>query len=329
MDATARIIDAASADWSRFNRASFSFGHFLAKNELFQLPRLRTLAKRMLAEHGPNRVDCLVGDKGTGANWSDWKSNAAELDFCFDHMPEPAQSYVVIKQIQRDAEYGTFFNRVMGEFRETLIPELAEQMTWGSAYLFLAAPGFSTPYHIDHETGVLLQIHGSKALSLYYGTEPSLPTQHEREHYYMGNLDAAAYRADMLDQAITYNMSPGTGVHLPVNAPHWVKNGDEYSVSLSINFCLQPFDRAARVHQANHILRKFGLSPRPPGVSPVADRLKRIPIDVLSRKNPETMDEMLRSGVRRLNDMLVVGRAAARRVRMLGQEGKLDERPAQ
>ena len=29
---------------------------------------------------------------------------------------------------------------------------------------------------------------------------------------------------------------PGQGVHIPVDAPHWVRNGPVVSVSLNINF---------------------------------------------------------------------------------------------
>ncbi|HLV19439.1 MAG TPA: hypothetical protein VKZ49_01105 [Polyangiaceae bacterium] len=312
-----QIIDPQSADWQKFNQTSFSFKHSLDRNELLDLPHLQRLARKMVRLHGPERVSCLVGNKGADANWSDWKSTSSELDYCFERINEPGQSYIIIKDVERDPEYASFLTQTLQEFSSLLAPALYAQVTWPSAYLFIAAPGFFTPYHMDHETGVLLQIHGAKDLCLFDANDPSLLTQQERERYYMGNLDSATYRSEMVDRATVYRMSPGVGVHLPVNAPHWVRNLDSYSVSLSINFCLKAYDDYALVHQANYLLRRLGLSPRHPGASPVRDRAKKAAIALLSKRAPETKDEMLRSGVRRLNAVLTAGRRAAVSARTL------------
>jgi hypothetical protein len=69
-------------------------------------------------------------------------------------------------------------------------------------------------------------------------------------------------------------LQPGDGVHVPVNAPHYVLNGTEASVSFSITFRTPEGDRRSAVYQVNDKLRSFGLSPRPVGKTPILDRAK-------------------------------------------------------
>jgi hypothetical protein len=59
-------------------------------------------------------------------------------------------------------------------------------------------------------------------------------------------------------------------------------------------------DRRARVYQVNHLLRRMGLSPTPPGKSPVRDAVKVAGMGLLSKSAPRTIDEILFSGVNRL-----------------------------
>jgi hypothetical protein len=68
---------------------------------------------------------------------------------------------------------------------------------------------------------------------------------------------------------------PGNGVHIPVNAPHWVQNDNNISVSVSINY--HSWDSEyAHLYCANYFLRrKLGLTPTPPAKSALRDFLKR------------------------------------------------------
>jgi hypothetical protein len=69
-------------------------------------------------------------------------------------------------------------------------------------------------------------------------------------------------------------MQPGDGVYLYPWVPHWVYNGPEPSLSLSITFRTARSERIELAHRCNARLRKLGLSPQPAGDSALADRLK-------------------------------------------------------
>ena len=71
-------------------------------------------------------------------------------------------------------------------------------------------------------------------------------------------------------------MRAGDGVHVPVTAPHWVKNGPEVSVSFSITFRSPISERMTRLHQLNARLRKLGLSPARVGAHPTIDSVKDV-----------------------------------------------------
>jgi hypothetical protein len=64
-----------------------------------------------------------------------------------------------------------------------------------------------------------------------------------------------------------------------VNAPHWVKNDPNVSISLSVNFTWKDSERA-NAYPANFLLRKLGIHPRPPKQSPVTDATKNAVIAV-------------------------------------------------
>ncbi len=75
-------------------------------------------------------------------------------------------------------------------------------------------------------------------------------------------------------RATECRLEPGRGVHVPVAAPHWVKNGDRVSVSFSVTFRSARSKRIANIHQMNHRLRRYGVRPSALGASVLRDHVK-------------------------------------------------------
>lgn len=51
------------------------------------------------------------------------------------------------------------------------------------------------------------------------------------------------------------------GVHIPINAPHWVKNANNVSIAVSINYHVWASERA-NIYRINYYLRnKLGVTP--------------------------------------------------------------------
>ena len=281
----------------QFNRSSFQFSHNLAAHPLFEIPRLVELANSLLNKD-KTKVAFYSADLPLTAGWKHKAPRKAmsveEAIACI----EESGSWVLLKSVQEVPPYRAVLEQCLRELEELTGAPLQKEITWVDAYIFIASPRSVTPYHIDHESNFLLQIHGEKDINLFDPNDRSVLTDEEIEYYYIGHLSGAKYREENQSKASVYHLTPGTGVHHPARAPHWVKNGDGFSVSLSINFCMRQYDLQARVYQANHYLRKLGIRPTPPGLSPLRDGLKIRALGSIPRiRKPKTKYELLRYGI--------------------------------
>ena len=59
-----------------------------------------------------------------------------------------------------------------------------------------------------------------------------------------------------------------------MTAPHWVQNGDEVSISLSVTFRSESSVREAELYRLNKRLRALGIEPSPIGRTPSRDHAK-------------------------------------------------------
>ena len=103
----------------------------------------------------------------------------------------------------------------------------------------------------------------------------SILSEEELERFYAGgtrNLQRLTPAIEARAQA--FELQPGQGLHIPVNAPHWVRNGPDVSISFSVTFRTDASQRREIAYRINHRLRQLGVEPRPVGQSPAVDALK-------------------------------------------------------
>jgi hypothetical protein len=94
------------------------------------------------------------------------------------------------------------------------------------------------------------------------------------ENYYSGAHRNLPFDPEWESRGQTFELPPGTGLHVPVTAPHYVKNGNEVSISLSITFQNPENERRRTIYHANSELRKRGLKPAVVGNSRLRDEVK-------------------------------------------------------
>jgi hypothetical protein len=99
-------------------------------------------------------------------------------------------------------------------------------------------------------------------------------SESEIEQFYCGNMEAAQYQVDNQSRGREFHIRPGDALYHPPLAPHWVQNGPQVSISVSMGFNTRSLDRRARIYQANKILRRVGFKTPPPGRSPLLDSLR-------------------------------------------------------
>ena len=263
---------------ANYNRACFMFDHQLHLNPLFELDNLAALTERLPAE----AVYCSVGAAEVGGGWNQGEDPKRHVPGIVRSIAE-AGALVMLKSVDRDPEFGPVFRQVVAELATQVGDQLIEDLDLGRATLLISSPHRVTAYHIDAEVNYLLQIRGEKQFYVFDGRDRTLVSDAELEAFYAGDFNAAHYRQDRQDSATVCHMAPGKGAHVPVNAPHWVRNGEQVSVSLSVNYDLRSNHQVGTVYRINHRLRRVGLRPLAPGVSPWRDRLKVAAFDGANR----------------------------------------------
>ena len=201
-------------------------------------------------------------------------------------------------------QFNEIVDRFLADLSEVYQQDIKAQTWRPFVTLFISSPGAYANYHMDHTWNFLLQISGQKAVHLYDPCDPEVITEEDKEAWYMKNFTISP-RAFSKD--IEYKLGPGDGVHHPVNAPHWVQNGSEISISLSIGLCLHKSNQDAKVYQANYLLRKLGLNPTPPHQSKWRDRIKISLVSRWSDRNSNSLDGVVFSGGNRLKQLLGFG----------------------
>lgn len=185
--------------------------------------------------------------------------------------------WMVLWNIEQAPEYRELLNSCVDDAERHLAANGGSRRR--EAFLFLSAPGAVTPVHFDPEHNLLLQVKGVKEINVGRFADPADQLR-ELDRYHDGghrNLDR------MPEEFECFRMAPGDGVYVYPWAPHWVKNGPEASISLSITFRTAQSDRAEHVHALNAHLRRLGLKPRPPGVSSAIDRAKGGVVEAVRR----------------------------------------------
>ena len=236
--------------------------HTLVGHPLLTLDAIADLADRFEGRVERHRADLPVVMPG----------GAPELDGPPSETVRGIESngcWMVFWYLESVPEYKDLLDQCLDQVETYLPPEVGRAVR-RECFLFLSAPNAVTPVHFDPEHNFLLQIKGRKDMHVTsFGSE--LEQLGELERYFDGG-DRNLGTMPAGDE--TFVLQPGNGVYVPSFWPHWVQNGPEASISLSITFRTRESQRAERVHLFNAGLRRLKLSPRPPGTSMAGDRAK-------------------------------------------------------
>ena len=273
-----------------FDRQPFKIAHNLVGHSLLQLPRLVELASTLNSpilyfrgDHAINQVDIAAGPRGVKRTFVDRKLARPELSAVETIAQiESCRAWMQLRDVASDPEYATLLRTIIGEFRvpsERVAPGLSAPR----ADIFVSSPGAITPFHLDEEHNFLLQIRGSKKLSIADGFNAAVLDRESLRAYFRGSGELAPYSEHLEQHSVQVNLQPGEGVHIPPCYPHWVQNGDEVSISLGILWFSDVTARRRHLYRVNDRLERAGLRPAMPGVRPVSDAVKALPLTIKRR----------------------------------------------
>ena len=264
--------------WITFDPDAFSpmritsVRHDLADHPLFQLSALIELADRL-----PTR-------------FIRFHSGNVRPETSFVHAPtthgvdmppreiirniEEAGAWLSLHHIQQDPVY----SKLVADVLDSTLPRIADKdggFHNFAGWIFVSAPGAITPYHMDHENNFILQVRGEKDVHVFDPLVRSVVSERCLEVFHRTwSRDLVLYEESHEAHATVFHVKPGEGAYMPTTAPHWVKNGDNVSITVSFTYYSRETRRRERLHQLNWVLRRLGLDPAPVDSSLLRDALK-------------------------------------------------------
>ncbi len=252
-----------------FDRTAFAFSHTLHNQEPFRLPALLELARHIYAHGKGFHVEEDPTAPGNGWNVKPPQKSLVENLEEIEH----THSFVMLKRVHEEPDYKLILDECLCELSEFTGIDICKRYRDPLMTILVTSPHRVTPYHMDSESTLLMQVQAAKSMYLFDGNDRAILPTTELERYWTGDINAATYKQSLQDRAWKFDLEPGKGVFFPVTFPHWVQNGPQVSVSVSINM-KRATDDAADAFRVNARLRKIGLHPKEPGKAPLVDHAK-------------------------------------------------------
>lgn len=243
--------------------------HALGLHPLMELDALARLAETLpAASIEYNAADQPIGVEGKPA------ATGIPIGETIRHI-ETTQSWAVLKNIEQDPAYAALLADLLAEIRPAIEARTGRMLKM-QGYVFVTSAGGVTPYHFDPEHNILMQVRGSKVMTQFPAGNAAFAPDEVHETYHTGGGRELKWREDLLAGGREFPLAAGEAVFVPVMAPHFVRNGPEPSVSLSITWRSEWSFAEADARAFNGLLRKLSLTPSAPGRWPATNRAKAL-----------------------------------------------------
>ena len=253
--------------------------HSFCDHPLLQLPRLQQLAESLL-DNGQCKFIEADATQSSPFDTMNRNPQGRSIADIFAHIEEPG-SWISMYNVETDPVYREF----LWEAIRTVRP-LAEGQDPGifnvGGFIFISAPPAVTPFHIDRENNLWLQIRGRKQINVWDPSDRiTVPEAAVENFIVQGDLTAVRFREEIRNRSFSGDMAAGEGVYMPSTSAHmtlsdtsWVTPENGYAISIAIVFYTKATRRTANLYALNQFLRRRGLTPTPPGQSRWRDAIK-------------------------------------------------------
>lgn len=247
------FTDAAKKNFSyAYPERPVTLTHRLAQDDFFTLERLADIAAQLPAE----LVEYNRGDLPVGQRPDQTPGNGLGIAETIRSIEENG-SWMVLKNVERNAACAAKMEECLSDLVGLIAP-MSGEMFRKEAFIFISSPNSVTPFHMDPEHNILMQIRGIKQMRIYPRDGILTANIHEAYHSKEGHRNLP-YDPAYDRQSELFELAPGDAVHVPIKAPHWVKNGPLVSISFSITWRSRLSVAEADLHRMNAWLRQHGL----------------------------------------------------------------------
>jgi hypothetical protein len=183
-----------------------------------------------------------------------------------------ANAWLTLLNVEDDPGIAEIMNTQLDQLESGMSAKRGkrDKMRKRVAFIFVSSPNSVTPVHFDIEHSLLMQVSGCKTVSVGRWDSDAV-RRHEFDRYW----DGSHGRIETLQpEEAAYTMTPGRAVYIPPGTPHWVHNGPDISLSVTLTYFTAATIRENRVEDFNSRLRRRHLQPREPGYSTTVDTAK-------------------------------------------------------
>lgn len=246
--------------------------HRLADHPLLQIDALVELGKRQQARR---LVRTHSADATAGSSFADaprLHPNERSAEDTLAGIAE-AKAWMSLLNVQADPVYRRLVDEVLEDVRP-VVEARDPAMCYRAGWIFVSSPGAVTPFHIDHEHNVILQIRGTKRLYTWDPFDREVVSEHAQELFHdQHSREKVLWNESFRKRARIFDLVPGLGGYMPSTTPHLVENGDAPSITVSFTYYTDSTRRRELLYRGNARLRRLGLDPRPVGSSPLRDEV--------------------------------------------------------
>lgn len=242
--------------------------HGMADHPLLKLEALVELAQRMR----PVDVEYNRGDLPIGVDPAATPANGLGIAETIRSIEE-CGSWMVLKFVEQDPVYRALLAETLAGLEPAVDP-VTGAMLKQEGFIFISSPGAVTPFHFDPEHNILLQIRGHKVMTVFPPGDEEIAGAELHEAFHRGGHRNLPWSEAFAARGTPFALGPGEGIYVPVKAPHWVRNGDEPSISFSITWRSKWSFHEEYAHGFNRLLRRIGVKPTPPHRFPQRNLIK-------------------------------------------------------
>jgi len=183
-----------------------------------------------------------------------------------------ANAWLTLLMVEEDPGMADLMNTHLDQLESGISAKQGKRVKMRKrvAFVFVSSPNSVTPVHFDIEHSLLMQVSGCKTVSVGR-FESDATRRHEFDRYWNGSHGRIE---DLQPEVASYTMTPGRAVYIPPGTPHWVHNGPDISLSVTLTYFTAATVRENRVENFNAKLRRRNLNPREPGRSAAVDTAK-------------------------------------------------------
>jgi len=234
-----------------------SLAHELSDHPLLQLAGLAELGTRLPKQAVEyNRGDLPIGVDGKPG------SNGLTIGDTISNIRD-SNSWAVLKNVEQDPSYQALLLDLLSELQPAIEAKTGAMLT-PQAFIFVSSPEAVTPYHFDPEHNILLQITGTKTMNQFPAGDARFAPDQTHESYHLGGPRELIWDDGFAEHGTAFELSAGKAVYVPVMAPHFVRNGPQHSISLSITWRSEWSYAEAGARCFNSLLRRAGITPAAP-----------------------------------------------------------------